>query len=201
MKKYRCHKVVEAARIAVIHENTSSKLLPSSSLSGFSELIFVDGTKEVVSRDWLFKHMPVAGGYYVRYEDGYCSYSPQAAFEAGYKELDELANTIPEGAVVHLTASQSTSYLQRELKLAVEQGNLAREALQEMALRHGDALVADAYVTKMAQAEERSFNSLTAQVLREDGLEERDISSDPTRKVPSTLPAPADEVLVLEEEL
>jgi hypothetical protein len=37
-----------------------------------------------VSLEYLDKHSPQAGGYYVVYEDGYRSYSPAAAFEAGY---------------------------------------------------------------------------------------------------------------------
>lgn len=37
-----------------------------------------------VSDAYLNKHKPKIGGYYVRYEDGYESWSPAEAFEAGY---------------------------------------------------------------------------------------------------------------------
>ena len=35
------------------------------------------------------KHNPQSGGYYVRYEDGYESYSPAEAFESGYTPIEE----------------------------------------------------------------------------------------------------------------
>src|SRR3990167_10214609 len=38
----------------------------------------------VVSADYVRKHNPQAGGYYVVYEDGYQSWSPAEAFEGGY---------------------------------------------------------------------------------------------------------------------
>lgn len=37
-----------------------------------------------VSRDYLAKHRPEPGGYYVVYDDGYKSFSPAKAFEDGY---------------------------------------------------------------------------------------------------------------------
>lgn len=40
-----------------------------------------------VDTDFLARHTPVAGGYYVVYEDGYKSFSPAKAFEEGYTRL------------------------------------------------------------------------------------------------------------------
>ena len=37
-----------------------------------------------VGYSYMQKHKPQVGGYYVVYEDGYESYSPAGAFEAGY---------------------------------------------------------------------------------------------------------------------
>lgn len=37
-----------------------------------------------VDEEYVRKHNPVAGGYYVVYEDGYKSWSPADAFEKGY---------------------------------------------------------------------------------------------------------------------
>lgn len=37
-----------------------------------------------VPAEFVAKHRPESGGYYVVYEDGYASFSPAAAFEAGY---------------------------------------------------------------------------------------------------------------------
>jgi hypothetical protein len=40
-----------------------------------------------VSVKWMEKNNPQAGGYFVRYEDGYESFSPAAAFESGYTRI------------------------------------------------------------------------------------------------------------------
>jgi hypothetical protein len=40
-----------------------------------------------VSLEYMRKHKPFAGGYYVRYADGYESFSPPAAFETGYTRV------------------------------------------------------------------------------------------------------------------
>lgn len=40
-----------------------------------------------VSPEYIGKHSPVTGGYYVVYADGYISYSPAKAFEEGYTRL------------------------------------------------------------------------------------------------------------------
>lgn len=37
-----------------------------------------------VGSDYLHRHKPEAGGYFVRYSDGYESFSPKEAFEQGY---------------------------------------------------------------------------------------------------------------------
>lgn len=48
-----------------------------------------DGTCACVSREYFKKHDPQIGGYYVRYEDGYESFSPEKVFEEGYSEVPE----------------------------------------------------------------------------------------------------------------
>lgn len=40
-----------------------------------------------VNAEYVRKHNPKEGGYYVLYEDGYTSYSPAEAFENGYTEI------------------------------------------------------------------------------------------------------------------
>ena len=37
--------------------------------------------------NYMHKHKPEVGGYYVVYEDGYKSFSPAGAFESGYTLL------------------------------------------------------------------------------------------------------------------
>ncbi len=41
-----------------------------------------------VSAEYVAKHLPQAGGYYVVYEDGYKSWSPKEAFEKEYSKVD-----------------------------------------------------------------------------------------------------------------
>lgn len=40
-----------------------------------------------VDLDYIGRHSPVAGGYYVVYKDGYKSFSPAGAFEEGYTRV------------------------------------------------------------------------------------------------------------------
>jgi hypothetical protein len=40
--------------------------------------------------DWYKKHTPACGGYYVKYADGYASFSPAKAFEEGYAPLADM---------------------------------------------------------------------------------------------------------------
>lgn len=77
LPKYKCHKEVQAFKI------TNIKLIEPNTarLSG-------EGFKVTVSDDYIEKHKPHIGGYYVVYEDGYESFSPAKAFEAGYTRLD-----------------------------------------------------------------------------------------------------------------
>ena len=40
-----------------------------------------------VSKEYMDKHNPQVGGYYVVYQDGYKSFSPAEAFEDGYTRI------------------------------------------------------------------------------------------------------------------
>ncbi len=73
LPKWKWHKVVVAVKIEVIRGE--------GIFWGSGRHIFV------ASRDYFEKHKPEEGGYYVRYEDGYESYSPAEAFEAGYTKI------------------------------------------------------------------------------------------------------------------
>ncbi|BDD79764.1 hypothetical protein [Burkholderia phage FLC9] len=80
--KYRAHKVVEALKIAAV-EGTANvgeavTLTPADPRFGPFK----------VTHDWWLRNKPVAGtiegGYWVRYDNGYQSWSPAKAFEDGY---------------------------------------------------------------------------------------------------------------------
>lgn len=84
MLKFKCHKVVEAAKIVEIRRKGIEPLLDRNMLEfGRPSLEF-----EAVTDQWLEHHAPTIGGYFIRYEDGYTSFSPAEAFEKGYTEID-----------------------------------------------------------------------------------------------------------------
>lgn len=86
MPKYRSHKTVWALKIASIefdsdkaraeNRDTDSSAIITPADPGYAPFE-VDGA-------YVHKHGPQAGGYYVVYADGYKSWSPAEAFEAGY---------------------------------------------------------------------------------------------------------------------
>lgn len=80
MKHYRCHKTVFAFKI------TSIVPQDPTSLTSNYQLIGDDGAV-VVDPDWMAKHSPYVGGYFVEYSDRYQSFSPPDVFEAGYSEI------------------------------------------------------------------------------------------------------------------
>ena len=75
MPKYKCHKEVHALKIAAINGEV---ITPQD--KGYGEF--------TVSAAFIEKHAPKPGGYYVVYEDGYVSFSPAEAFEAGYTGIE-----------------------------------------------------------------------------------------------------------------
>lgn len=99
LSKYRSHKEVRAARI----ETVASESLSGAALSQAEPPFLVllsdpaftgppDDTPMVrvdVTSEWMEKHSPQVGGYFVVYEDGYTSYSPAKAFVEGYALIPE----------------------------------------------------------------------------------------------------------------
>lgn len=112
MPRYQCHKKVWALKIAAItfaplpqfkgatcrgcyafgtacghcerctwekEHGTERNALITPAEAGFVDFC--------VEADYLRKHKPEVGGYYVVYEDGYKSFSPAKAFEEGYTRL------------------------------------------------------------------------------------------------------------------
>lgn len=84
MPRYKSHKVVWALKIADIYSKYSDEL--------GTNLTMIQPADEgyaafPVGDDYMEKHKPTAGGYYVVYKDGYKSFSPADAFEDGYTRL------------------------------------------------------------------------------------------------------------------
>ncbi len=90
MPKYKCHKEVHALQIKEIipEKNPDQSGNSDASSHGATIVPEEDGYAPFfVSPGFMMKHKPVVGGYYVVYEDGYKSFSPRAAFEAGYSRI------------------------------------------------------------------------------------------------------------------
>jgi hypothetical protein len=76
MPKYRSHKQVWALKIKAVHHKDSGGALLEPHEGDYKPF--------EVDHGYILKHNPVCGGYYVKYQDGYESYSPAEAFEEGY---------------------------------------------------------------------------------------------------------------------
>lgn len=78
LPRWRCHKIVRAAKIVAIDFGERLDLMPH-------------GVVEVGAQ-WIVEKRAEVGGYYVVYEDGYASYSPAKAFEEGYSWVPVLTD-------------------------------------------------------------------------------------------------------------
>lgn len=76
LPRYRSHKIVSAIQIRAIDGNV---IVPEEP----------EYQNFTVSDEYLAKHSPKAGGYFVQYNDGYTSFSPAEAFESGYTLITE----------------------------------------------------------------------------------------------------------------
>jgi hypothetical protein len=85
MPKYKCIKEVRALKIERIILDSDLARLENRETDG-SAILFPENTycSVAVSADYVRKHNPQPGGYYVVYPDGYKSFSPAKAFEEGY---------------------------------------------------------------------------------------------------------------------
>lgn len=89
MPQYRSHKTVSALKIRAVTLNSVLAALSGNESDGSAVITPEDeGYGDFrVDAAYLRKHDPQAGGYYVRYSDGYESFSPAAAFEEGYTRI------------------------------------------------------------------------------------------------------------------
>lgn len=105
MPRYKCHKEVYALKIAEIQPmyarptiaelerllegGSHPEITPSGGVIGGYIIVPEDEgfAPFEVSMEFVQKHAPEAGGYYVTYDDGYKSYSPAKAFEDGYAKI------------------------------------------------------------------------------------------------------------------
>lgn len=98
MQTYKSHKTVEAAKIVAFDLDGDG-----------GAILGLQGdrteTREGVTKNWLDQRAPgwgttdaeveLVGGYFIRYADGYTSWSPAEAFEAGYTAISTEAQGLP----------------------------------------------------------------------------------------------------------
>lgn len=88
MPRYKCHKEVWALKIAEIRQAPADQ--ERRHRGGDWYLVPADRRYAPICvghDDYVLKHKPEVGGYYVVYKDDYQSYSPAKAFEEGYCPL------------------------------------------------------------------------------------------------------------------
>lgn len=86
MPRYKSHKEVWALKIAKIvidGEGENRETGGSAMITPVEEIC----APFRVDHDYMWKHKPEVGGYYVVYKDGYKSYSPADAFEEEYSRI------------------------------------------------------------------------------------------------------------------
>lgn len=83
LDKYKCHKEVWAAKISNITGETDGD---GNTIS--CSIFFENGNSKNIDNEYIERHQPQIGGYYVVYADGYKSYSPQKPFEEGYTKAE-----------------------------------------------------------------------------------------------------------------
>jgi hypothetical protein len=83
MPRYRSHKQVWALKIAAIKRDGEGEDRETDG-SAVITPVEIGYAPFKVSGEYMRKHTPEVGGYYVVYPDGYASWSPAGAFEDGY---------------------------------------------------------------------------------------------------------------------
>lgn len=90
MPKYRSHKIVHALKIKEIVFDADEAHKEARETTGGATIVPEEEgyAPFEVDSNYVRKHQPQVGGYYVVYEDGYESWSPAEAFESGYTKID-----------------------------------------------------------------------------------------------------------------
>lgn len=107
LPQYKCHKVVHAVKIKAIAYKPNPDETGRSAASSYGAVIAPEETSILpfdVPAEFVNKHNPHVGGYYVVYEDGYASFSPANAFEEGYTLIPADHRDRVRAEAVELTA-------------------------------------------------------------------------------------------------
>jgi hypothetical protein len=89
MPKYKCHKEVWALKIKkIVLDSDLAKETNRETTGGATITPEEEGYGAFdVNAEYVRKHKPEVGGYYVMYKGGYESWSPASEFEEGYSKM------------------------------------------------------------------------------------------------------------------
>lgn len=94
LPEYKCFKEFWALKIkSIVIDGEGENRETDGSATITPEEAFIPF---MVSAEYMQKHKPKVGGYWVKYKDGYESYSPADAFEDGYESVDPLKYEKPK---------------------------------------------------------------------------------------------------------
>jgi hypothetical protein len=93
-------------------------------MDGFFLVNFADGATMEVPSATFARGRPKPNDYLIRYADGYLSWSPARAFEAGYRPLPSLRERALQGLADTLTALKQAPP-SREVSIAITQTETA----------------------------------------------------------------------------
>ena len=90
LPRYQSHKIVHALKIkSILFDSMAAKFINRE--TDGSAMITPEDDRYMsfrVEAEYVHKHQPKVGGYYVVYDDGYESWSPADAFESGYTLIE-----------------------------------------------------------------------------------------------------------------
>ena len=89
MPRYQCFKQAWALKIAKLSHNADGGATITPEDPGYDSFR--------VPLEYLTKHRPTEGGYYIVYDDGYKSFSPAEAFESGYFPRNGVFTQVQQG--------------------------------------------------------------------------------------------------------
>ena len=90
MPRYKCHREVWALKIKDIAIKENPDKSGNTAAASYGAVTTPEDNRYApfeVEAEYMMKHKPEIGGYYVVYADGYKSFSPADAFESGYTKI------------------------------------------------------------------------------------------------------------------
>lgn len=138
---YTCHKNVRAVKIGAISAgNSEGRVLITPEDPSYRTF--------ATTIEYVNKHLPHDGGYYVQYEDGYESFSPADVFEAGYTLIGGVpVNPSDDGAAGMAEGDEKAGFVEVEGDQEQNDGGRSRRDILMSALHEALATAKDSPVS------------------------------------------------------